>query len=87
VEIDVQTVINTLLTLVGALGGWILRSMSSSITNLQQRDIQLAEKVQEIEVLVAGDYVKKNDFDRMARDIFTLLHRIEDKLDKKADKQ
>jgi fructose 1,6-bisphosphatase len=85
-EIDTQTVINTLLTLVGALGGWILKTMSQSITALQKRDIELADKVQEIEVLVAGDYVKKDDFDRMARDIFTLLHRIEDKLDRKADK-
>ncbi len=39
-----------------------------------------------IEVLVAGDYVKKDEYSAMMNAIFAKLDRIEDKLDKKADK-
>ena len=40
----------------------------------------------EIKVLVAGDYVKKDEFLKSVTALFTKLDRIEGKLDKKADK-
>ena len=46
----------------------------------------LAEKVNGIEILVAGNYVKKDDFDRFTDAIFSKLDKISDKLDNKADK-
>ena len=43
-------------------------------------------RVAEIEVLVAGAYVKKDDLEKLSNAIFAKLDRIEDKLDLKVDK-
>ena len=47
---------------------------------------ELADKVNKIEVVVAGEYIKRDEFDKVADIIFVKLDRIFDKLDKKADK-
>ena len=46
----------------------------------------LVEKVASIEILIAGNYMSKQDFDKIAAAIFAKLDKIEDKLDKKVDK-
>ena len=68
------------------LGGWFLRIMWDTLTNLQAQDRKLADKVARIEVLVAGEYVKKEDFDRVIERLFDKLDHIELKIDSKADK-
>ncbi len=75
-----------LVMLVGALGGWILNSIHSSVRDLQVADKQLADKVGKIEVLVAGDYVRKDEFAHAMNDLKGTLIRIEDKIDRKADR-
>lgn len=83
---DSQTFINIAIGLVGILGGWVLNSLKGSIEALQSADSALAAKVQEIEVLVAGHYVKRDDLDKLSHALFTKLDRIEVKIDGKADK-
>lgn len=83
---DTQTLINIAIGLVGTLGGWVLNSLKGSIEALQRADASLAAKVQEIEVLVAGHYVKRDDLDKLSHALFTKLDRIEVKIDGKADK-
>jgi len=92
-DIDTQTAFNALFTAVGLLGGWILNSLKSAVDGLQRQDQILADKVQHIEVLVAGQYVKRDAFDRVCDKLFTKmdeqtagLSRIEEKLNGKADK-
>lgn len=60
--------------------------MHEALKDLQLEDKQLAEKVSKIEVLVAGDYVKKEELSKMTDALFAKLDRIEDKLDGKVDK-
>lgn len=67
------------------LGGFI-KAMWDSYKDLKKADTELAEKVNQIEVLVAGQYVKRDDFDRTAHAIFAKLDKIADKIDNKADK-
>lgn len=67
------------------LGGFI-KAMWDSYKELKKTDSELAEKVNQIEVLVAGTYVKRDDFDRVANAIFSKLDKISDKLDLKADR-
>lgn len=67
------------------LGGFI-KAMWDSYKELKKTDSELAEKVNQIEVLVAGQYVKRDDFDRIANQIFSKLDKISDKIDKKADR-
>ena len=63
-----------------------MRVMWQSLKELQQQDLKLADKVGNIEVLVAGQYVKRDDMNRDIAAMFAKLDRIEDKIDKKADK-
>lgn len=83
---EYQSLLNITFALAGALGGWILNNLKSSIDELRKQDGLLADKVQHIEVLVAGTYVKRDDLEKMAEAIFAKLDKIEMKLDTKADK-
>lgn len=78
--------INILFATLGGLGGWILNSVKESVKDLQTSDKDLADKVQNIEVLVVGQYVKHDDLERMSNAIFAKLDKIYDKLDTKVDK-
>jgi hypothetical protein len=84
--VDIQIAFNIAVALVAFLGGWVLNSLKDSISQLKKTDGELADKVQHIEVLVAGSYVKRDDLDKLANALFTKLDRIELKVDGKADK-
>lgn len=81
-----QVVVNWILGGVGGLMGFILSAVWQSVKDLQVADVSLAEKVQSIELLVAGSYVKRDDLDRLTAALFSKLDKIESKLDRKADK-
>lgn len=83
---DSQTVINTLTGLVAFFGGIWVKSISDSIKEMKTTDAELANKVQGIELLVAGQYVKREELDKLGVALFSKLDRIENKLDAKADK-
>ena len=81
-----QQFFNVAFAIIGALGGWWMRVMWQSLKELEQQDSKLADKVGNIEVLVAGQYVTRDDMNRDIAVIFAKLDRIEDKMNKKADK-
>lgn len=81
-----QLFFNVAITLIGFLGGWVLNSLKASIEGLQKADTELTTKVQSIEVLVAGQYVRRDDFNQISAEMFRKLDKIYDKLDEKADK-
>ena len=81
-----QTLINWILSGVGGLMGFMLNTVWQAVKDLQAADKDLAAKVGAIEVLVAGAYVKKDDFHQTVVALFAKLDKIEDKLDRKADK-
>lgn len=83
---DPQTTFNVLIALVAFLGGWVLNSLRKNIENLQTSDANLTNKLQAIEVLVAGSYVKREDLDKLTHALFEKLDKIENKIDRKADK-
>lgn len=81
-----QELFNISVGVAGALMGWWLKVIWESLKELQAQDQKLAEKVGKIEVLVAGDYVKREEFDRVMVRLFDKLDHIELKIDGKADK-
>lgn len=83
---DAQTIINVLLGLVAFLGGIWVRGLADSLKDLKTSDTVLAERVQEIELLVAGSYAKREEVKELGEAIFKKLDRIEAKIDQKADK-
>jgi hypothetical protein len=81
-----QPIINWLLTGFGALLGFLLNAVWQAVKDLQAADKDMAEKVGQIEVLVAGNYLRRDDFEHTIEALFKKLDKIEDKLDGKADK-
>ena len=78
---DAQMLINLAFTAAGCLLGFILNSLRTSVMAMQTTDTQLAEKVQKIEVLVAGKYLTVDQYSKDRDAMFAQLRRIEDKLD------
>ena len=83
---EAQLVINVALGLISFLGGWVVKNLQDSMKSLQDADERLATKVQSIEVLVAGQYIKREDFDRTIAALFAKLDKIDSKLDMKANR-
>jgi hypothetical protein len=83
---DVQTLLNIAFGVAGAMCMWVLNSLKDSLKSLHDSDEALTEKVQKIELLVTGVYVKKDEMDRIAAALFVKLDKIDGKLDNKADK-
>jgi hypothetical protein len=81
-----QSLINWLLTGFGALIGFLLNAVWQAVKDLQVADKAMAEKVGQIEVLVAGNYLRRDDFEHTIEALFKKLDKIEDKLDGKMDK-
>lgn len=81
-----QEFINAIIGIVGAGMGWWMKTMWEAMRELQRADSQLVNKVGAIEVLVAGQYVRRDEVEKLFSAVFVKLDRIEDKLSGKADK-
>lgn len=83
---EYQLAFNVLLSLVAFLGGWVLNSVRDSVKSLHDSDELLSTKVQSIEVLVAGQYVTRDEMGKLTDAIFRKLDKIDMKLDRKQDR-
>jgi hypothetical protein len=83
---DTQTIINVLIGIAGVLIGWMVKDVKDNHKELKSSHSALEGKVQKIEVLVVGDYVTNDDFEKVANSIFNKLDRIETLLHNKADR-
>lgn len=83
---DQQQLFNVLVAVVGVLGGRWMKAMWEAVKDLENADHTLSNQVSDLKVLVAGGYVRTEQFASMSKAIFSKLDRIEDKLDGKADK-
>lgn len=81
-----QSYLNWAFGVINLVLGGLIKAMWDSYKELKKADLSLADKVNSIEVLVAGQYVKREDFDRVANQIFSKLDKISDKIDRKADR-
>ena len=66
--------------------GWWLNNVWTSLKELQAADRELAEKVASIEILVAGQYVTREEFNTVLNQVFTKLDTIRDIVSQKADR-
>lgn len=77
--------------------GFLLNALWTAVRDLQKADTELASKVSQVEILVAGAYVKKDElasivaalharFDRFESTHVAALDRLSAKLEGKADR-
>lgn len=83
---EAQVLFNIVVGVAGLLGGFVLTAVWNGLKELRDADRTLAEKVGQIEVLVAGSYVTNSRFEELAKALFHKLDRIEGKMDNKADR-
>jgi hypothetical protein len=83
---DQQQLFNILFAMLGVFGGWWMKAMWDAVKELEKADRELSKQVGDLKVLVAGGYVRIEQFESMSKALFAKLDRIEDKLDGKADK-
>ena len=85
-----QTWFNIAITALGAMAGWWMNVMWQNLKDLERADKLLIDRVAAIDLLVAGQYIKREDFYAYASELkgalVGRLDRIEDKLDRKVDK-
>lgn len=81
-----QDLFNIAIGIAGALGGWWMKAMWDALKDLKSADEKLSTNISDLKVLVAGQYVSRESFDKLSTAIFAKLDRIEDKLDHKVDK-
>lgn len=84
--VEYQVLFDVAIAVIGVLGGWTLNTVWGAVKDLQEADKELAEKVGQIEVLVAGRYITREEFDRTLSQVFLKLDNIRDLLSTKADR-
>ena len=84
---EFQTLFNAIIGFAGLLVGWILNTIWNAVKALQDDDKEIARRIAAIEVLVAGNYVKREDYRGDMAEIKQMLTNIDHKLDSKQDKE
>ena len=90
---EMQIFINSALGVIAFLGGIVMKviwdavgALRASLAEMRHEDSVLASKVQAIEVLVAGQYLKRDEFERLSKVLFEKLDAIMGKLDGKVNR-
>lgn len=78
--------IQVALVALGALISWLVKGLFDRMKALEAAGQGVALQMTELRVSLAERYVSKADHKEALDAIFTMLRRIEDKLDGKADK-
>jgi hypothetical protein len=76
---DTQSLINLLFCGFGGLGGFILRATWTALETMRK-------DLQGMQSSMSATYVRRDDFKDAIEDFKSVLNRIEDKLDDKADR-
>jgi hypothetical protein len=76
---ELQTIINSLLAVIIGGIGWAARELWGAVKLLR-------EDIQNIEVNLPSNYVRKDEFAQGLKEIKEMLGKIFDRLDNKADK-
>lgn len=75
-----QTLVNGIFTAFGALSTFVLTSIWQAVKELQASDKELAQKAASIEVLVAGQYLRREEFNEVMGKVFHKLEVIEERV-------
>ena len=82
-----QELLNMLFMIVGGLLGIFMKVLWAAHKALYEADKALAHKLNAVEILVAGDYVRREDFDRKIDALFNKVDKVLDALHNKVDRR
>lgn len=71
-----QELFNVVFSVAGVLIGWCLKVIWSTMSELRDSDKEMMEKMSRIEVLVAGSYVKREDYQKTMERLFERLDEL-----------
>lgn len=71
---------NITVGVLGAIGGWVLNNMWISLRDLQEADRALTDKLATIEVLVAGKYMTREEFQLVIGGLYAKLDKLNDNI-------
>ena len=83
---DLQMAVNISFAIAGGLGSWVLHTVWDSVKALQTEDKTMASQISQLNILVAGNYITKDEHNLTTQALFKKLDKIEDKIDSKMDK-
>jgi len=82
---DIQTLFNIVAALCIAMGGGIIKALWDKISLGEERHVRLSDKVHDINTLVVGDYVKRDEFTRVSEQLRGELVNMSSQLFQKLD--
>ena len=82
-----QTIINWFLGIFSGIILFLLNNFWGAIKDLQAAIVKIHDRASSMEILVAGDYVKREHLDRAMDTLVKKLDHIEAILDRKEDKR
>lgn len=71
-----QDLFNIMVTIIGVLFGWVLKTVWEAIKDLQHADKELIDRVAGVELLVAGKYMTREETVEIYRDLTAELRVI-----------
>lgn len=83
---DYQVMFNIVLGGFSFLAGFLLNNIWNEVKSLQDTDKRTIDRLSAIEVLVAGNYISRTEFNHTMDRLFTKLDTIAAGLNEKADK-
>jgi hypothetical protein len=83
---DYQVMFNLLYGAFAFLCGFLLNNLWKEIKSGQKTDKEIIDRVSAIEVLVAGDYTTRQEFNHTMDKVFSKLDQIAAALNTKADR-
>lgn len=81
-----QMALNIAMMIVAALGGWVMHMLFGRLDKLEEADKEQMAAIANLREELPKRYAPKDDVERMGDRLFEALRRIEDKIDRKADK-
>ena len=68
------------IAIAGFFGGYILDSLRRSIDDMKTAEKELMSKMQTVEVLIAGSYVRRDELEKAMQPMLAKLQHIEDRI-------
>lgn len=84
---EVIHLFNIAVAIAGVVISWLVKALFDRMKAMEQADNRMAEQLGRLREELPERFVRRDDYREALDAIFNTLRRIEDKVDRKADKQ